>query len=86
MERGVAARVHVGRPKSRLGKRLAPYLLIAPGGLWLLIFFLIPIVFMASVSLPVFTGPNNMPIGLQILARRHDDRKLFAWASSEPAT
>jgi Asp-tRNA(Asn)/Glu-tRNA(Gln) amidotransferase A subunit family amidase len=21
-----------------------------------------------------------MPIGLQIFARRHDDRKLFAWA------
>jgi Asp-tRNA(Asn)/Glu-tRNA(Gln) amidotransferase A subunit family amidase len=33
-----------------------------------------------SVSLPVFTGPNDMPIGLQILAGRHDDRKLFAWA------
>jgi len=33
-----------------------------------------------SVSLPVLTGPSNMPIGLQILARRHDDRKLFAWA------
>jgi len=33
-----------------------------------------------SLSLPVFTGPNQMPIGLQILARRHDDRALFAWA------
>jgi amidase len=33
-----------------------------------------------SVSLPVLTGPSNMPIGLQILARRHDDRMLFAWA------
>jgi len=33
-----------------------------------------------SVSLPVLTGPSDMPIGLQILARRHDDRKLFAWA------
>jgi spermidine/putrescine transport system permease protein len=37
--------------KGRLGKRLAPYLLTAPGGIWLAIFFLIPIVFMASVSL-----------------------------------
>jgi spermidine/putrescine transport system permease protein len=37
--------------KTRLGKRLAPYLLTAPGGLWLAIFFLVPIVFMASVSL-----------------------------------
>ncbi len=33
-----------------------------------------------SLSLPVFTGPNKMPIGLQILARRHDDRALFGWA------
>jgi spermidine/putrescine transport system permease protein len=39
------------KSKARLGKRLAPYLLTAPGGLWLGIFFLIPIVFMASVSL-----------------------------------
>jgi amidase len=33
-----------------------------------------------SLSLPVFTGPNGLPIGLQILARRHDDRALFGWA------
>jgi Asp-tRNA(Asn)/Glu-tRNA(Gln) amidotransferase A subunit family amidase len=33
-----------------------------------------------SLSLPVFKGPNDLPIGLQILARRHDDRALFAWA------
>jgi amidase len=33
-----------------------------------------------SISLPVFKGPNGMPIGLQILARRHDDRALFGWA------
>jgi spermidine/putrescine transport system permease protein len=39
------------KSKTRLGKRLAPYLLTAPGGVWLVIFFLIPIVFMASVSL-----------------------------------
>ena len=51
MERGVAAGVHIRKPRTRLGKRLAPYLLVLPGGLWLLIFFLIPIVFMASVSL-----------------------------------
>jgi spermidine/putrescine transport system permease protein len=31
-------------------KRLAPYGLLAPGGLWLLIFFLIPIVAMLSLS------------------------------------
>lgn len=39
------------RSRARLGKRLAPYLLTAPGGIWLSIFFLVPIVFMASVSL-----------------------------------
>ncbi len=33
-----------------------------------------------SLSVPAFTGPNGMPIGLQILARRHDDRALFGWA------
>ena len=32
-----------------------------------------------SISLPVLRGPNGLPIGLQILARRHDDRALFAW-------
>ncbi|HEY3209676.1 MAG TPA: ABC transporter permease [Actinomycetota bacterium] len=39
------------QPKARVGKRLAPYLLVLPGGGWLLVFFLVPIVFMASVSL-----------------------------------
>jgi spermidine/putrescine transport system permease protein len=39
------------RPKARLGKRLAPYLLLLPGGGWLLLFFLVPLVFLASVSL-----------------------------------
>ncbi len=36
-----------------------------------------------TLSLPVLTGPNGMPIGLQLLARRHRDRDLFAhgaWA------
>ena len=32
-------------------KRFAPYLLIMPGGLWLAIFFLVPMVAMVSVSL-----------------------------------
>ncbi|GAA3098841.1 ABC transporter permease [Streptosporangium carneum] len=31
-------------------KRLTPYLLILPGGMWLLIFLVVPMVFMASVS------------------------------------
>ncbi len=33
-----------------------------------------------ALSLPVLTGPNGMPIGLQLFARRHDDRGLFARA------
>jgi Asp-tRNA(Asn)/Glu-tRNA(Gln) amidotransferase A subunit family amidase len=33
-----------------------------------------------TVTLPLFTGPNGMPVGAQVLARRHDDRKLFACA------
>ena len=33
-----------------------------------------------AVSLPVFKGPNGMPIGAQLLAKRHNDRGLFACA------
>jgi spermidine/putrescine transport system permease protein len=55
MERDLPADLHVvappRRPRRRLGKRLAPYLLLLPGGGWLLVFFLIPMTFMASASL-----------------------------------
>ena len=34
-----------------MGKKLAPYLLISPGGLWLALFFLIPVLVMLSLSL-----------------------------------
>jgi amidase len=33
-----------------------------------------------ALSLPVLTGPEGMPVGLQLFARRHDDRRLFACA------
>ncbi|CAN5736594.1 ABC transporter permease subunit [soil metagenome] len=33
------------------GGRIGPYLLLLPGGLWIALFFLVPIVIMASVSL-----------------------------------
>ena len=33
-----------------------------------------------SVTLPVFKGPHGMPIGAQLIARRSDDRRLFAAA------
>jgi len=36
---------------NRLRARLTPYLLVMPGGLWLAIFFVIPMVYMLSVSL-----------------------------------
>jgi spermidine/putrescine transport system permease protein len=52
----------VGKPKARVGKRLAPYLLTLPGGLWLAIFFIVPIVFMLSISLQ--TG--NIESGFQM--------------------
>ncbi len=46
-----AGRVGSRRPRVRLGKRLAPYLLSLPAGLWLLVLFLIPLVVMLSLSL-----------------------------------
>ena len=33
-----------------------------------------------AMSLPAFKGPNGLPIGLQLIAKRHDDRRLFACA------
>jgi spermidine/putrescine transport system permease protein len=44
-------RVAPRRPRVRLGKVLAPYLLSLPAGLWLLVLFLIPLVVMLSLSL-----------------------------------
>jgi amidase len=32
------------------------------------------------LTIPVFKGPAGMPIGAQLIAKRHDDRKLFACA------
>jgi Asp-tRNA(Asn)/Glu-tRNA(Gln) amidotransferase A subunit family amidase len=39
-----------------------------------------------ALCIPVFTGPAGLPIGAQLIAKRHDDRKLFAcaeWAYSK---
>ena len=33
-----------------------------------------------SVTVPVFKGPNGLPVGAQVIARRNDDRKLFVAA------
>jgi amidase len=32
------------------------------------------------LTIPVLKGPAGMPIGAQLIAKRHDDRKLFACA------
>ena len=45
------ARVAARLPRSRVGKLLAPYLLSLPGGIWLLILFLIPLITLLSLSL-----------------------------------
>lgn len=39
------------RHRTRLGKRLSPYALVSPGGLWLLVFFVIPMFTMLTLSL-----------------------------------
>jgi spermidine/putrescine transport system permease protein len=47
------------RGHTRLGKRLAPYLLLFPGGMWLIVFFVVPLITMLSLSLQTgnaFTG------------------------------
>ena len=33
-----------------------------------------------SMSLPTHRGPNGLPVGLQVIARRYDDDRLFACA------
>lgn len=33
-----------------------------------------------SVTIPVFKGPNGLPVGAQLIARRNEDRRLFAAA------
>ena len=33
-----------------------------------------------AMTLPLFKGPNNLPIGLQLIARRNNDRGLFSAA------
>lgn len=52
MEQPVRANHAVARrPRARLGKVLAPYLLALPGSLWLAILFVIPLVTMLSLAL-----------------------------------
>lgn len=46
---------------------------VAPATIW-------TTVHAPSVTIPAFKGPHGMPVGAQLVARRHDDRKLFAAA------
>jgi Asp-tRNA(Asn)/Glu-tRNA(Gln) amidotransferase A subunit family amidase len=33
-----------------------------------------------TMSLPTHRGPSGLPVGIQLIGRRHDDQRLFAWA------
>jgi len=33
-----------------------------------------------TMSLPTHSGPRGLPVGIQLVARRHDDQRLFACA------
>jgi spermidine/putrescine transport system permease protein len=52
VERHLPPDLHDLRPRGRRpGKAAAPYALLAPGGLWLLLLFIVPMVAMASLAL-----------------------------------
>jgi spermidine/putrescine transport system permease protein len=52
VERPLPADLHqLKRPSRSRKKALVPYALLAPGGLWILLFFIVPMVAMASLSL-----------------------------------
>ena len=39
--------------------------------------------YMPCLTLPRFVGPNDMPVGVQLVERRHEDARLLdlaAWA------
>jgi Asp-tRNA(Asn)/Glu-tRNA(Gln) amidotransferase A subunit family amidase len=42
------------------------------------VFMMWTVLHVPSITLPVFKGPNGMPVGAQLIARRQDDRGLFA--------
>jgi spermidine/putrescine transport system permease protein len=50
-----------GGAASRLRRRLLPYGLLAPGAIWLIVFFVVPMYFMAEMSLR--SGVPNTPQG-----------------------
>jgi Asp-tRNA(Asn)/Glu-tRNA(Gln) amidotransferase A subunit family amidase len=56
----------------------------APKGFWAFegvpMYQLWTILHVPAITLPLFSGPAGLSIGAQLLARRHDDRNLFACA------
>jgi amidase len=35
---------------------------------------------MPTMTLPTHRGPNNLPVGIQLIAQRYDDDRLFTCA------
>jgi Asp-tRNA(Asn)/Glu-tRNA(Gln) amidotransferase A subunit family amidase len=33
-----------------------------------------------AITVPVFTGPHGLPVGAQLIGKRHEDRALLATA------
>jgi amidase len=86
-------RVACERLRARMDETMAPYdAVIAPAGdeapvgddpvshPWIYMPWTIGHV--PTITLPVFKGPSGMPVGLQVLAHRYADRKLFAVAQA----
>jgi Asp-tRNA(Asn)/Glu-tRNA(Gln) amidotransferase A subunit family amidase len=46
---------------------------VSPSAIWTTVH--VPV-----MSIPAFSGPNGLPVGAQLIAKRNDDRKLFAAA------
>jgi Asp-tRNA(Asn)/Glu-tRNA(Gln) amidotransferase A subunit family amidase len=44
------------------------------------VFMMWTVLHVPTITLPVFQGPNGMPIGAQLIARQQDDRSLFGRA------
>lgn len=43
---------------------------VSPSAIWTM-------VYAPSVTIPVFKGPNGLPVGAQLVAKRNEDRELF---------
>jgi Asp-tRNA(Asn)/Glu-tRNA(Gln) amidotransferase A subunit family amidase len=42
------------------------------------VFMMWTVLHVPSIALPVFTGPNGLPVGAQLVAKRQEDRRLFS--------